>query len=664
MVIQSACSILLVLACCAPTGEDADEVARLAKEVRASGWIVFATHSPQGDWDLYLMRPDGSERRPLTRTLDWNETWPQFSRDGTKLLYRRLARDEEVNGNRYGQQGAPVVSNSDGTNSKVLGGDGDLPWATWSSDGQQLATLGLKGISFVDAETGSVRRTLPRHGFYQQLTWSPDGKWLVGVANNFATGWSVARINALTGEVNAVNTVDCCTPDWFPDARDVIFSWRPPGQKTNNGNGWTQLWRAEAGGRNPRLVYAKDDRHAYGGCVSPDGKYVVFGGNIEEDGDPAGGGGPMSLMRLSDAPIVEGESPGVRLLHPDAKDGPILVLPSGWEPCWTFSERPGLAEVSDTKPDSSELARAVRGLGWIAYSAVGDEGDWEVFLMRPDGSERRNLTNTRDSNETGARFSPDGKRLLYYRQPADVAVDNNTYGTHELVISNVDGTGATSFGSDFRWASWRPDSVSIAVLTPRGINIVDLDSRRVLRTLPRQGVVEQLAMSPDGRAFAGTANGLGPYWNIGVLDAMGGKIAAVSETERYNCTPDWMPDSMRLVYSRGTIPEKNERAQLWTATPDGRDRRMLYAEAGRHVYGGASSPDGRYYLFTRSVEDLGKVDHAKTTMAIIRAGDTPMLGDDDPALRAMFPNAKPARRLDLGPGWEPHWTFAEISRPR
>ena len=62
---------------------------------------------------------------------------------------------------------------------------------------------------------------------------------------------------------------------------------------------------------------------------------------------------------------------------------------------------------------------------------------------------------------------------------------------------------------------------------------------------------------------------------------------------------------------------------------------MLYAEAGRHIYGGAASPDGRYLLFTRSVEDLGKVDHAKTTMAIIRYADTPMLGDDDAAFREL-----------------------------
>src|SRR5216117_2730496 len=39
---------------------------RLAAEVRGKGWIVFPARSEQGDWDLFLMRPDGSHRRALT----------------------------------------------------------------------------------------------------------------------------------------------------------------------------------------------------------------------------------------------------------------------------------------------------------------------------------------------------------------------------------------------------------------------------------------------------------------------------------------------------------------------------------------------------------------------------------------------------------------------
>jgi Tol biopolymer transport system component len=338
----SAFSFLLASA----RAEEPQAVLELAKEVHARGWIVYPARSGRGDWDLFLMRPDGSRRRSLTTTRQWNEAWPQFSRDGSRLLYRRLHASEAISGNRYGEQGELVVANNDGSDPRVLGAEGELPWATWSPDGKQLATLSLKGVAFVDIETGKVVRTLKRQGFFQQLTWSPDGNWLVGVSNNLATGWSIARMAVATGEVFAVNRVDCCTPDWFPDTRSVIFSWRPPGQTTNRRQGWTQLWRVDADGKNRQLVYAKDERHVYGSFVSPDAKYVIFTGNVEEDGDPQHEGGPMSLMRLSDAPIIEGSSPGVRALHPEAKGGPILNLPSGWEPCWTYHEMQGRAEGS------------------------------------------------------------------------------------------------------------------------------------------------------------------------------------------------------------------------------------------------------------------------------------------------------------------------------
>lgn len=342
-------SFLVAVTTFAGAAETVPDVAQLANEVRARGWIVFSARSEFGDWDLFLMRPDGSERRSLTRTRDWNEAAPQFSRDGSQLLYRRLKRTEMIEGNRYGEQGALVVAKSDGTDARVLGEEGELPWASWSPDGREIATLDIKAVAFVDFASKQVRRTFPRHGFFQQLVWSPDGRWLSGVANSFGTGWSVARLNAATGEVNAVSKVDCCTPDWFPDNGKLIFSNRPPGQKGNRGQGWTQLWMADADGRNAQLVYGEDGRHIYGGHVSPDGKYVLFTGNVQEDGDPQHAGAPMGLMRLSDAPIIEGQSAALHALHPRAKSGPVLTLPAGWEPCWTLSESP--ARTTDTTND-------------------------------------------------------------------------------------------------------------------------------------------------------------------------------------------------------------------------------------------------------------------------------------------------------------------------
>ena len=318
-----------------------------------------------------------------------------------------------------------------------------------------------------------------------------------------------------------------------------------------------------------------------------------------------------------------------------------------------------LAAVSATAADDL-LPTELQGRGWIAFSAQTPRGDWDLFAMRPNGQERRALTETPGFNEAGVRFSPDGKRLLYYRMPAREPVDNNTYGTFDLVVADSNGRNPVEFGPGHPWASWSSDGRQLACLLPQGIRIVDASTRHTLRTLPRRGIVQQLVWAPDGQAFTGTANGLGPFWNVAKLDAGGTAIHAVSETERYNCTPDWLPDSQHILYARGIIPKQNGRAELWVARADGQDRQLLYAEEKRHIYGACASPDGKYLVFTRSVEDLGAVGKSETTMSVIRWADTPMLGDGSARLKQTYPQAKSPCRLDLGPGWEPHWTDSEL----
>jgi Tol biopolymer transport system component len=314
----------------------------------------------------------------------------------------------------------------------------------------------------------------------------------------------------------------------------------------------------------------------------------------------------------------------------------------------------------DNEPRVIALSEELHGKGCIIYSTRTDKGDWDLFLMRPDGSDRRNITNTPGFNEAAARFSPDGQKILYYRMPKDVPVDNNKYGLYDLVIADTEGTNPVVWGNDYHWASWGPDGKRLACLSIKGIRLIDLSTKKTIKELNRKGIVQQLVWSPDGKWFIGTANGLGQYWNIGRISEMTGKINAVSETDRYNCTPDWPADSQHVIYSRGIIPSVGGWAQLWMADGDGKEKRVLYAEEGRHIYGGCVSPDGRYVLFTRSQQDLGEVDNSLTTMAIIQFQNAPVIIGKNEALRKAYPDAGNGPVLHLSWGWEPHWTYAAI----
>jgi Tol biopolymer transport system component len=329
--------------------------------------------------------------------------------------------------------------------------------------------------------------------------------------------------------------------------------------------------------------------------------------------------------------------------------------------CWlfvgsAFGQTPA-AGPGNSDPAVADLAAEVREKGWIAYSAKTEAGDWDLFVMRPDGSGRRNITRTPEFNEGGVRFSPDGTRLLYYRMPKNEPLDNNKYGRYELVLARADGTQPEVLGNEFSWACWGPDGKQIAHLSRDGIRFFDLATRTVVRKLNRRGIVQQLTWSPDGKWLVGTANGLGENWAIGRMDAVTGDLNRVSDGDCFNCTPDWFPDSRRVIYSKGH-PRTEGWAQLWCANGDGQAKRMLYGEIDRHIYGGALSPDGNYALFTKSREDLGKVDNSFTSMALMRLKDAPLIGGKSAVLREQYPNARSGPVLELSWGWEPHWTFA------
>jgi len=309
--------------------------AALAAEVHAKGWIVYGARSDGGGWDLFLTRPDGSSRQAITHTPEYEEAAPRFSPDGTRLLYRRLAGGTRIDHDKWGFQGELVVAEGDGSNPRVLGGEGEFPWASWSPDGTQVVCLTKKGIQVVDLDTKQVVREFPRQGIYQQLFWSPDGKWFCGVANHLGESWTVVRLSAETGAMNPVRSFQNCTPDWCPDSKTLIFSSRPGDQ---GGYGYTQLWMAEGDGSNQRLVYGEDGAHVYGGATSPDGAYLLFTKGPKDGSGAEGSGAPMGIMRAADAPIITGESAALRALHPDTKNGPVLLLDMGWEPHWTYAE--------------------------------------------------------------------------------------------------------------------------------------------------------------------------------------------------------------------------------------------------------------------------------------------------------------------------------------
>ena len=102
------------------------------------GWIAYSSRADNGSWDIFLSRPDGSERRNITNTPDTEEAAPRYNLDGSKMLYRRLAKGTTIDHDLWGFLGQLTVADANGSNPKTVGAEKEYAWASWSPDGEQV----------------------------------------------------------------------------------------------------------------------------------------------------------------------------------------------------------------------------------------------------------------------------------------------------------------------------------------------------------------------------------------------------------------------------------------------------------------------------------------------------------------------------------------------
>lgn len=315
---------------------------------------------------------------------------------------------------------------------------------------------------------------------------------------------------------------------------------------------------------------------------------------------------------------------------------------------------------------TAELAREVADKGWIIYSARADNGTWDLFRTRPDGSIIRRVTQTFDYEEAAPRYSPDGARILYRRFPKGSVIDHDEWGFGgTVVIANADGSDPREFGGEeeYPWANWMPDGEHISCLYREGIRIIHLETGEVVKEMPRQGIFQQLFPSPDGQWFCGTGNVGQQAWNIVCINANTGEATPVHVFQ--SCTPDWFPDSQHVIYSSRPPDQKAHAGygatQLWMARADGSERKLVYGDDAYHVYGGLVSPDAAYVLFTKSIKDGGGSEKEGAPMFLMRLADAPAVGGTSAELRQKHPDVKDAPVVSLFPAWEPDWTYAEVA---
>jgi len=414
--------------------------------------VVYAS-SVGGNSDIYRLRIGGLNPVNLTAGVAENDTMPAVSPDGERIVFR----------------------------SERMGG-------------------GL----FVMGATGESPRRVSEDGF--NPSWSPDGKNVV-FATEAIGSWGSRLMHSLlfvvdvdTGARRQLGEMDAVQPSWSPNGERIAY-W------TTVGGGQRDLFTIPAAGGEPVAV-TNDAPTDWNPVWSADGRWLYFSSDRS---------GVMGIWRIAvdqssgavlgaPQPVTAGATGALGHLSV-SREGNRLAYAAveSQQTAWRVAFDPEKLEivgapepVSRGSIDVSQASVSPDG-AWLVYTGTGG-GREDIFLLRTDGSERRQLTDDA-AKDRGPRWSSDGKRIAFYSDRG-----GQQYG---VWVMNSDGSGAVRLTPpEKRWLIpvWTPDGSGVLAGSGEAVSL--WDSRKgwaeqsAVPVVPADsdvGALYPVDLSPDGR---------------------------------------------------------------------------------------------------------------------------------------------------------------------
>ena len=183
------------------------------------------TTLPARPGELFVMKPDGADVRPLTRGA--RDLHPAWSPDGREIAFTRAVEPPYA--------GIWVVGAAGGRPRQLTNPPGQVDESVaWSPDGSRIAftrtrpeseTDGVASV-YVMSRDGTNVRALVRHRYFScctyGLAWSPDGRTIAFETSPSRLCTAISLVEVASGEVRPLTKCtrpreSALSPAWQPD---------------------------------------------------------------------------------------------------------------------------------------------------------------------------------------------------------------------------------------------------------------------------------------------------------------------------------------------------------------------------------------------------------------------------------------------------------------
>ncbi len=218
-----------------------------------------------GNKDIFLIKPDGSDLRRLTNH-EAEDEWPVWSFDGKSIVFQSF---------RYGNWDIFRMS-SDGSDLKRLTREtSEDKSPCWSKDGKRIIFSsernGKSKVFSMNANDGSDIVQLSPNGSARDLlpaVCPKTGAIAYTSRSPLFPLWHIYRIMGNSDEPERISPQSGCRAKWSPDGKYLAYV-------SDGHRDASDIWIFSSAGRNLRRAVSTMD-YDYDPCWSPDGQKLCF----------------------------------------------------------------------------------------------------------------------------------------------------------------------------------------------------------------------------------------------------------------------------------------------------------------------------------------------------------------------------------------------------